>query len=228
LKTTWIINKGRPNLLLFFNGWGMDDGVGHYLQRATPEMFTHDVLLFHDYRDLAIQGSLEAVFDRYLSIDLAAWSLGVRVALHVSLPRVDRALALNGTPEAISESSGIPEEIFRGTLEHYSEENRLKFDRRMYGSGRGHEGYAEVLSARSTADQEAELRAIWHLCRESGSPPLNTWHYGKAVIGRRDLVFPVKNQLNAWQATPTMIIDTMPHFPFFHLCNWAEVVACFQ
>jgi biotin synthesis protein BioG len=224
MKATWIVKEEKPDILLFFNGWGMDDRIAAFISSSEPGVCTHDVLAFHDYSDLNLPSGFSHVLDPYRSVDLVAWSLGVWAAIRAGIPKVDRAVAVNGTPDPVDDRLGIPLAIFQATLDRYSEDTRRRFERRMLGEEPG-ERFARVASRRTTADQEEELRSI--LQAISGNAPVSrsSWTYGEAVVGGRDLVFPVRNQYNAWDGIPKRTIASMPHFPFFLLSGWKELIA---
>jgi biotin synthesis protein BioG len=226
VKTSWIVNEGWPDLLLFFNGWGMDKSTGVLIQSAIPDLFMHDVLLCYDYRDFDLPATVRDGFQRYRHISLVAWSLGVWAALHADLPRIEHAVAVNGTPDPVSDIYGIPTVIFQRTLDNYSDENRIRFQRRMFSGAEFRDDFPELVSLRSTSDQRDELSAIWQAVREARPCSSPGWQYGKAFIGGRDMVFPVGNQINAWQGTPVVMVNQMPHYPFFHLGSLREVIAC--
>jgi len=82
-----------------------------------------------------------------------------------------------------------------------------------------------VRSGRSSADQREELHSIGLAATGDEVPAEPSWSFSKAVIGGRDLVFLPLNQRRAWQGTKSEELDAMPHFPFFHLPDWTEVLA---
>jgi biotin synthesis protein BioG len=202
----------------------MDRCVADWIRSADSSPGS-DLIVLYDYRDLALPGWLPAAMERYRTIDLAAWSLGVWAAGLAGLERIGRAVAINGTPFPVDPLRGIPPEIFRGTLDSWSEATRKRFERRMFAGLEGDERLAEVRSQRTALDQQDELRAIEAVASDGPGRAAPSWRFTKAIIGGRDLVFLPENQRMAWQGTETEEIDSMPHFPFFHLNGWAEVFA---
>lgn len=226
MKTTWIVKSGHPDLLLFFNGWGMDAHVAAHVQSATTAPWPYDLLVFSDYRDLSLPDGMKGVIDSYRSIDLVAWSLGVWAASHAGLDRVGRAVAINGTLFPADDRRGIPPDIFRATLDSYSDKNRTRFERRMYCGGELDERFDALRSHRTTEDQRGELFAIAEALRSLPGPGDAPWRYSRAVIGDRDLVFSPRNQLEAWkEKAPATVREGMPHFPFFTISGWKEVLS---
>lgn len=224
MNADWIVQEGREDLLLFFNGWGMDRRVADWIHSANPSP-NHDLVVLYDYRDLSLPVWLPEAMARYRTIDLAAWSLGVWAAGFAGLDRISRAVAINGTQFPIDALRGIPPEIFRGTLDSWSEANRRRFERRMFVGSDGDDRLGELRSQRTAADQQDELRAIAAAATEEAERPAPSWRFTKAIIGERDLVFLPENQRMAWQGTAIEEVKGMPHFPFFHLTGWPEVFA---
>ncbi len=225
MKAEWIVRDGRQDLLLFFNGWGMDRRTAAWITSSTPDQSRHDLIAVDDYRDFTLPAWLPAVMAGYRSVDLVAWSLGVWAALHSGLEGISRAAAINGTPFPVDATRGIPPEIFRGTLDSWSDVTRTRFERRMFAGSERDPRLDDVRSRRSSAEQQEELRSIAEAVDLVEAKPASSWSFSKAVIGGRDLVFHPENQHAAWQGTETVRIDDMPHFPFFHLAGWEEVLA---
>jgi pimeloyl-[acyl-carrier protein] methyl ester esterase len=225
VKAEWIVRDGRQDLLLFFNGWGMDRRTAAWIASAEPDASGHDLIVAYDYRDIALPEWLPAEMARYRSVHLVAWSLGVWAALHSGIEGIDRAVAVNGTPFPVDSKRGIPPGIFQGTLGQWSDLTRSRFERRMF-AGREHDPRIEaVRSLRSSADQQEELRSIAAVVGAGDARPVSSWSFSKAVIGGRDLVFLPETQHAAWQGTDSVHIGDMPHFPFFHHAGWEELLA---
>lgn len=226
MKAEWIVRRGNRSLLLFFNGWGMDRRVADWLASTWPDLPDRDIAVLYDYCDLSLPGWLgEAIADSD-SLYLVAWSLGVWAASNAGLARIDRAVALNGTPTPVDAERGIPPEIFRGTLESWNDENRKRFERRMTG-GIPAEIAEAVRAVRSADEQQAELRSIGEAVASCPAASAASWKFSKALIGGRDLIFTPENQRRSWReaGVPAVEIAAMPHFPFTHLAGWRELLA---
>ena len=74
MKYKWLNRKNNSNLIIFFNGWGMDECVVKHLQ---PE--DYDILMFYDYNTLDTDINFELT-DHYSKKYLIAWSMGVMTA----------------------------------------------------------------------------------------------------------------------------------------------------
>jgi biotin synthesis protein BioG len=225
MKAEWIVRQGSPDLLLFFNGWGMDRRVADWLVSAWPGD-GRDIAVLCDYRDLALPGWLGEAMAEARSVDLAAWSLGVWAAANARLEKIDRAVAINGTPTPVDAERGIPPEIFAGTLEGWNDANRKRFERRMTG-GVPPEIVEAARSDRAAADQQAELRSIGEAAARFPAESAASWKFSKALIGGRDLIFSAENQRLAWHEAEVRVteIAAMPHFPFAHIAGWRELFA---
>jgi biotin synthesis protein BioG len=226
MKAEWIVRRKDPDLLLFFNGWGMDRRLADHLVSACSERQAPgpDIVLLYDYRDLTLPEWLGEAIAGVRSVDLLAWSLGVWVAAHAGLDRVDRAVAVNGTCFPVDATRGIPPEIFKGTLEQWSDASRARFDRRMFARV-SPERYQPLRSARLSGEQQEELRVIGEAVSAGQGTRRSIWRYSKAFVGGADLIFMPENQRRAWHeiGVPVIEIAEMPHFPFFHLDTLQEL-----
>lgn len=200
-------------LLLFFNGWSMDDTLFEGWENPG-----FNVMTVHDYT------APEALPDLspYTELHLAAWSLGVFAAAKLLAGRdIDFAgsTAFNGTLRPVDADFGIAPEIFLGTAEHWGEERaRSRFYQRVAG------GRAELetfpLPCRTPASQQEELFALERSARESIPPNC----FRLAVVGERDRIFPPEAQKAFWESahTPVLSLD-LPHYPFAAFHSFREV-----
>ena len=191
MKVQWIRKRGAGALLVLFDGWGMDF---QRLPEWSEKLSGIDFLAVSDYTSSAFPEISDAA--GYRSCTVLAWSLGVwsfaASRLSDRLPPGPR-IALNGTLTPISEQTGIPEAVFRGTGENWLEERaRKKFLLRMTGSDK-------AVSGRSPEDQKTELEA---LAERIGGLPVPSNPYGIAFCGRRDRIFPFPAQKRFWETRP--------------------------
>jgi pimeloyl-[acyl-carrier protein] methyl ester esterase len=229
MKTVWLRKDGAAELLLFFNGWGMDCRIADYLLGGSlAEGFEPDLLVCYDYRSLLPEPGFMAEVSRYAHITVIAWSFGVWVAQQVELPVVERAIAINGTLYPVHDTLGIPTGVFQATLSSYSEESRHRFNRRMCGSREAFACFSTMSPDRETAEQKEELERLNEHFQKRHLPDGAAWHYNHAIIGGRDLVFPSQQQYAAWKGVSQTVIADMAHFPFFHFSTLQELLACFR
>jgi pimeloyl-[acyl-carrier protein] methyl ester esterase len=214
MTSAYLHKAGNKELILFFNGWGMD----HHRFDSWP-CGSHDLLAVHDYTHLESLPDLSA----YQQVHLVAWSLGVWAAAQVlqgtSLPaRLSSALAINGTLTPIHPQEGIAPEIFAGTIGNWSDDRaREKFGIRVSGT-------TESFSRRSTESQVEELVAL-HRILSTTPPPTNIFTH--ALIGSRDRIFPPPALRSFWSKHPSVRMLEKPflHDPFVNLKTWEEVLA---
>ncbi len=178
-----------PRLILLFAGWGMDEKP--FSGIAVPG---YDLCVVWDYRDAG--QDMEPILREYTEIAVIAWSFGVPAAArfisgHPQLP-ITAKIAVNGTQHPVDDHSGIPAEIFRGTLEGLTEKSLGKFYLRMAGSATEFKKFAENTPERHIEELRAELQAI---AGRDGKKIL----WDKAIVADNDRIIPTANQLNAWK-----------------------------
>lgn len=217
--------KPARELVLFFNGWAM-----------TPESVEHlslpegvDLMVVWDYRDDAFP---YAVVEAYGEIHLVGWSMGVWAAdrllgQHPLRERLITATAVAGTGYPMDDHYGIPQAIFRGTLEGLSEDNRERFNRRMVG-GKSLRHLFEALKKRPTQEIRDELERVGLLMEQSEHPMPNEAALGlwqRAIIGGEDRIIPRENQLRYWQemAVPIDLLPKGAHYLFMEFSAWSEL-----
>lgn len=214
METAFITHHRNPRLILIFLGWGMD---------ATPfaglSKPGYDILAVSDFTGIeAVDAGpffsgLQAIADDYLEIVTVAWSFGVRAAtifLETYRGRMPltRTVAVNGTPQHIHDTCGIPAAIFNATLRGLSETSVAKFRRRMFSTAAQFNGFMTHAPTRSFASLLAELQSFAAL------PPVDgkgLWDI--AVVGDSDRIFPPGNQQNAWEGSAAVNIVNEPHLP---------------
>jgi biotin synthesis protein BioG len=96
MRLHWQVREGHPRLLLFFNGWGMDERLLAMIE--PPE--GRDLLMVCDYTDVRGADAVRTAVAHYPAADLVAWSMGVWAAATVfgsAGAGFGKALAVNGT-----------------------------------------------------------------------------------------------------------------------------------
>ena len=73
MKYKWLNIKNNQKLIVFFNGWGMDECVVKHL-----DCENFDILMFYDYNTLGTDFDYESL-NIYPEKNLIAWSMGVMV-----------------------------------------------------------------------------------------------------------------------------------------------------
>lgn len=218
MKIDKIKDHTGDKLLLVFAGWS-----------ASPALFRHlegpgegtDLWICYDYRDLTFEEDLSG----YREIDLIAWSLGVwaaSVALKGREAAINRAIAVNGTLCPVHDRWGIPEAIFRGTLDNVTEEGMRRFNRRMYGK-REIQQACETADARPLDEIRNELQQLYLAIRKDEPAQVFSPLYNRALLSSADRIFPAENLRAFWQGRlPVTEVDA-PHYPFHLWSHWDEI-----
>lgn len=179
---------------MVFNGWSVPTPPA-----VTDSMLPgYDIGVVSEYDDF----TLPPVGD-YDEIVVLAWSLGVHaaeLALHDSDLPLTLTIAVNGTPMPISDTHGIPEQVFRLTAERLTEQSLVKFRRRMGAS-----------------DLTRGERSIEALRNELLSFPseMIDFRWDRAVISTDDKIFPPENQRRAWSGRAEITEIDGSHTPDF-------------
>ena len=211
----------------------------------TPATVSHltlpdqcDLLALYDYRILELSDDpADLPWNSYEAVTIVAWSLGVwaaeQVVPHWSiLPTKQRLIAVAGSPYPMHDQWGIPKQIFVGTLEGLTDENRQRFNRRMCGGKRYKQLY-DILSERPTTELRDELQAVYDSLatpEASESTPHTRLAWDLAIIGERDQIFPAKNLSTLWEAVnvPTLLFSDGYHYLFDLWQSWSELWAPIQ
>jgi hypothetical protein len=221
VRLHWKIRAGHPRLLLFFNGWGMDERILDMIE--PPE--GRDLLDVCDYADLQGEDALRAAVARYPAADLVAWSMGVWAAATVFAQggaRFGEAVAVNGTGRPIDDECGIPAGLFHATLESFSGRARDSFFRRMCDGPDLRGEFLPHAPLREVEDQRRELLALARTAAAGVQPP---GPFTSAVVGSRDRIMPPENQLRYWQGVIPCRTAHLPHLPFSRRMGWREILA---
>lgn len=207
MKAEFLRHTSSSKLILIFAGWS-----------TRPQFYSDicrkgwDVLVVYDYTELDFPHEMLADYE---TIWLFAWSLGV-FAAEISLDSSDvtAAIAVNGTPEPVSDEYGIPENIYKATAENLNRQNLIKFRKRMAGSSQVFkEKFNDDFSDETVSELQRELFSIYDLIQS----PLTqgkglTWN--RAFISLNDRIFPAANMKTAWEKrnVPVSVLDSGDHY----------------
>ena len=192
MRIVWLNKKNRDRVIIFFNGWGMDENAVIRLSGI------YDLLMVYDYRHL--ENKNFPVLQEYQEIFVVAWSMGVWAASQImkqypSLP-LSQSIAINGTLSPIHETKGITPTIFEGTLQGLNEQSLQKFQRRMCGSAADYKAFQTVAPQRPVEELKEELAAIQ---KQYLSLPPSDFAWQRAIIGKSDRIFLPDSQWLAWR-----------------------------
>lgn len=213
----WIKIKNNPKLILFFNGWGMDNSAVEHLNSTD-----YDILMLNDFAEIK---PLNKTFDTYSEVYVIAWSLGVWAASQVlskSSITVTKAIAINGTLKPIDDKEGIPPVIFEGTLTGWAEKTRERFLMRIAGGAKVYLKNQTKFGSRSIENQKSELALIYKQYQTLGEGSLA---FDKAIVGNQDAIFAAGNQLKSWHGNAECLSFDIPHYPFLHFTSWEQIIS---
>lgn len=209
--------------VIFFGGWG--SGAELFRDCVFPE--DKDVILCCDYRNLHFnEGILDFPYEMlrpYGTVILYAWSMGVYVAsafktgmqkYKENTPDFHSAVtfstAINGTETPVSDDYGIPEAIFKGTLEEMSQRTLTKFRRRMCGHNL--EYFMEHVPSASADELKDELQSLFDMVMEHG---VLRSRWDAAICSGGDLIFPFASQKACWDSlgVDVTVVDDAHYCP---------------
>lgn len=203
MKYKWLNQKNNSKIIVFFNGWGMDESVVNHLN---PE--TYDIVMFYDYNDLNTDFDFK-IINSYKQKHLISWSMGVMIATLFNQD-YDTKTAINGTISPINNEYGIPERIYDLTIKGFNEKGAKRFINNMFL-----EEPPSIEIKRELENQRNELIA---LKKYEGN---ENFKYTRVILSSDDKIIPTKNQINYWKIEPNIISG---HCPFFQLKSWSELL----
>ena len=202
MEYKWLNNKNNSKIIVFFNGWGMDENIVKHLE---PEDF--DVLMFYDYNNLVTDFDFKTL-DKYTQKYLIAWSMGVMTATLFDI-KYDKKIAINGTLKPIDNKYGIPVKIYDLTLKGLTKESIKKFTDNMFSEP------VNIEIGRNFENQKSELLSLISYNANEN------FKYDKVIISSNDKIFPTKNQTNYWNINANL---ESGHAPFKLFKYWSEIL----
>ena len=203
MKYKWLNKNCNKNLIVFFNGWGMDD---YFVSHLNPE--NYNVLMFYDYNSIETDFNFEEL-NIYEHKHLIAWSMGVMTATLFNID-YDSKTAINGTLKPIDNRFGIPEKIYELTLKNLNPKSIDKFIKNMFDFD------IKIPSIkRSFDEQKTELDALKNYNSDEN------FHYDRIILSDSDKIIPTKNQTEFWKIQPNI---KSGHSPFHLFTKWSELL----
>ncbi len=208
MKYKWLNKSENKKLIVFFNGWGMDEKIVSHLNFSD-----FNVLMFYDYLNTQIP---DFDFSNYDYKVLIAWSMGVYVCniFYDKLKDFNKYTAINGTQKPVDDDYGIPQLVYNLTVENFNELSSAKFMKKITT-----EVDLKEYTSRSTEELKQELISIRDLKIEK------YLNFNKVIISTKDRIMPYKNQLRFWTEKGVEIIElNAPHYIFNLYKNWDELI----
>ncbi|MFH0702948.1 MAG: pimeloyl-ACP methyl esterase BioG family protein [bacterium] len=219
MNNFWLIKKSSKKLLIFFNGWGMDENPFLHLKSSE-----YDVLMFYNYQNLDAENLKIEEWNNYQEINLVCWSMGVWTAnfFREYLGSIKFSIAINGSFFPIHNDFGIPDNIFQLTLDNFSLLNREKFYKKMFSKDEDFQKFLKIQPKREIIDQKKELLKLQYYIKKE--PFSDMFNFNQVIIGKYDKIIPAKNQKCFWQQKLTPLIIEAPHYAFFLWNNWENII----
>ena len=216
MQITWLQRHHHRECILFFTGWGMDPMPF----RGLPA-HDYDLCMVLDYRNLQLV-DLE-VFAGYQHLHLIAWSMGVWMAAHLLSEQAHcfaTATAVGGTLTPVDGQRGIPPASYGDMLDHFGAEVLDTFYRNMFDDEAHLNRFVANRPQRFLSELREEMVAFREAFLRSG-PGRDI--YSRKIITSRDRIFSGRNQMRAW-GKGCGDVRNWPHFPFYHLADWRELL----
>ncbi|MDR1013214.1 MAG: DUF452 family protein [Lactobacillales bacterium] len=190
-------------LILFFNGWGMDENLVKHLPlpknyRLKIVNYPYQIKIYKEKNILPIGYSFGVYY-------LAKWIKKANLSF-------EKVIAINGTPEIIGKY-GISKKIFQTTYHNLSESTLKIFFKNM--------GVNQTFkrSNKSIAKLKVELKNLY----DNYYPQPN--FFTTALISENDRIIPAKRQKKYFQPKNTKIKKICgEHFAFTTLKDWREII----
>lgn len=209
MKSYWLNKKQNDDLIIFFNGWGMDEKSVQHLDCGK-----NDVVVFYDYRDIKIE---DLELSKYKNKFLITWSMGTFMSniFFDMFNDIKTKIAINGTLKPIDNEFGIPVDIYNLTVNNFNELSCKKFIKRMFV---GLE--FPVISGRTIEELKQELIDIQNYT------VTKYFSFSKAVISENDKIIPTKNQHNFWNTQNNVEVKNIQggHYPFLNYKKWDDIL----
>lgn len=210
MQYKWLNKKNNKKLILFFNGWAMNESAVSNLKKDD-----FDILMLFDYRDINFDLS---VFDfkNYDEKYLICWSMGV-FASNLFKKELDnfKKIAINGTNKIIDDNFGIPKKIYKVTTKFLNESSCDKFIKNMFNDGKLNPSIKITRTVEELKDELISIQKI-ELKEEL--------KFDKVIISKDDRIIPTKNQISFWENKAPYILVDSTHCPFEIYESWQELI----
>ncbi len=215
MKSLWLNKKNHNSLIIFFNGWGMDENVISHL-----DFGNFDCVMFFDYQNLETSQSVFDEINKYDSKHLIGWSMGVMISSIFSekIKNLTASIAINGTLFPIDEKYGILPKAYTMMIRGFSDSARTRFVEKMFKNS---EDLKKISPPKRKLDEQKEelISLMSYNCNGS-------FDFDCAIISDEDRIIPTKNQQNFWKTRPqTKIINLDEgHYPFLKYSSWDQII----
>jgi len=211
---SYFSDNNSKQLIIFFNGWGMDDSL---LKHFNTDK---DILIFYDYRsDVKLP---ELSLKNYDEVYVVAWSMGVFMANQLA-PKlglsITKSIALCGSPYPVDDAFGIRTKVYDMTCKGLRIAGTDKFFTQMFA------GQESPLFSRPEREFMEQIDELENLKTVSIDAEKESFKWDVAVVGMKDRIFPPKNLISYWEGKTRLIQDDMPHYPFDKYDSWTKILS---
>lgn len=209
---TFLRNNNSNELILLFNGWGMDE------RPYEPIASSRDILFVSDYTDL----ELNFDFSKYEKIILITFSAGTFMSAYLQdkLPKLDLKIALSGNLHLFTDGCG-PSKNVLSEMKNISFENALEFRKKLVYSEKEYSLFNKNQPMRTLASSLSELDLLQKYSDEN---KVLDFEFDKVIIGENDEILPRENQLRAWKGFENLTSIEGGHFLFYKFSNFDEII----
>lgn len=210
-----LINNNSNELIVFFNGWGMDASLLEHFDSEGK-----DVLILFDYRADIQLPSIN--LKKYTNTYIVAWSMGVYVANQLAQKlnqNISKSIAICGSLYPVNNEYGIPVKIFDITCKGLRLAGIDKFFKQMFI------GIDNQLFNRPNRELSEQIDELENLKTVSINNKLNNFKWDVAVVGIKDKIFPPNNLISYWEGKTKLIQEDIPHYPFDKYDMWSKILS---
>ncbi len=203
---THFQDNHSDELIIFFDGWGMDARPYSLMKNR------RDVLYVYDYKFLD--------FSKYKKISLIAYSAGVFMAGYLKdvLPKLDFKIAVNGVLDLFNPQMGLPHRSI-SMMENVSLENYMELRKELISDENQLMMFNKIQPLRDIESSLNELSALHKYAKNKVD-----FDFDKVIMGRDDKIIPFENQKTAWaQHKNTSVLDG-GHFLFYNFNSFDDIV----
>lgn len=209
---TFLRNNNSNELILLFNGWGMDE------RPYKPIASSRDILFVSDYTDL----ELNFDFSKYEKIILMTFSAGAFMAAYLKekLPKLDLKIALSGNFYLFKDGLGTPQEMLYA-MENVSFENALEFRKNLVDTVKDYNLFNKNQPHRTLESSLKEIKLLQEYSKENKTLD---FEFDKVIIGKQDKFLPYEHQLKAWNGFKNLTPIEGGHFLFYKFNDFDEII----
>ena len=224
MKQKWINRTGSDKIVVFFNGWGLDENP--FLKMDTEG---YDLLMYYQYDNLDCPGLFRDYYNyqkaAYIGYSFGAASM-VRhlnniIGLNPGDCRFDY-FAVNGTLAPINDIFGIRKDIFEKTLADMKKTGIEAFYKNLFDDK---DDFNEFMDLKPMRDFEGQVKELESLSEEFSENIINSnaCLIQKALISEKDRIFNSRSQHAYWESVNVPVVGIKGgHFPYFRWNSWGS------